>query len=243
MARPTRTIEAQAASLGPAPPPAAAAPDLAKRELHAESGKLPQAKVLNEQNLDEALAQQADAPAKKSVAQGNQLETKAANAPPRGTYGGTANSASASALPAAPQPNAAAQANAAPQYADEAQGKEENQQKNAADMRNQLGEKAANDKQSAEKPTDDAVARWRQSAQDAQTPEERIAALKQLLVAAQAAGDDKTAKATQQALKAAQLQVVARKRAQGLQETPPAQRAKAAPGQAPGEFKAQKSRN
>jgi hypothetical protein len=276
--RPVRTIEAQAASLGPAAAESEglgarlgvlgaaaddAAPAMAKREQHAEKAKLPSAKPYAEGNLDAALAgrgvtNEREAPVQKPMAQApEETQQNAAQA-----YHASANAAPA----AAPQYRPANQ---------EAATREENRRNDAtnqkdeanyqsAGTRNQVAEKAAA-QQAADRPADDkqplskkasdkesasrdsantaapnAVAHWRQTAEDAQTPEERIAALKQLVVAAQAAGDEKAAKSAQQALKAAQAEMVARKRVQGLQDTPPAQRAKAAPSQGSGELKAQK---
>ncbi len=222
MARPVRTIEAQAASLGPsapedAPPPAAAAPaeEDAKRQaplaVHAAKSVKNRAENADLEDAFQPAQQNAmrGMPAPKPAAQA--LDA-AENAPPR-----TVDAAPSASAPAAVQ-NAAAAAEA------------ESQQRGGT--RNQVAEKAGAD----------AVARSRQLVEDAQTPEERVAALKQLIAAAQAAGDLKTAKAAQGSLKAMQAQVVARKRAEALQETPPAQRAKAAPSQGSGELKADKAR-
>ena len=215
-----RTIEAQAASLGPsapedAPPPAAAAPaeEYAKRQapLAAHAAKSAKNRAENG-DLEDALQ-----PVQQNAMRGMPAPKPAAqtldNAPAENVPPQTVDADSNAAAPAAAQ-NAQA----------------ESQER--AGMRNQVAEKAGAD----------AVARSRQLVADAQTPEERVAALKQLIAAAQAAGDQKTAKAAQGSLKAMQAQVVARKRAEGLQETPPAQRAKAAPSQGSGELKADKAR-
>ncbi len=233
MARPMRTIEAQAASLGPSPADAptghaAQREELAKREVAADAEqKTSAAKAKAEvaaadESLQAATASnnRDNAMKKANVANLDQAKLDVANE--RAGYRATAGGAQA-----APE-----NAPAAPQVAAEPQQPKDNAETRNAGTRNQVAGKAAAD----------AVERWRQSVEDAQTPEERVVALKQLVVAAQNAGDDKIAKAAQQALKAAQAQVVARKRAQSLQETPPSQRAKSAPSQGSGELKAQKAK-
>ncbi len=221
MARPVHTIAAQAASLGPAGAPADKAPEeqaqpreaQAKREAPPAAAKQVAAKARLEADDGDALAQ----------GYGNSYKNAGNRQAPLQNLDeakAELNNARANVAGAAAAPNAA------PQVLND-------QQQNAqVATRNQVAEKASTD----------AVARWRQSVADAQTPEDRIAALKQLLAAAQAAGDDKTAKATQATLKLAQSQAVARKRAESLQDTPPAQRAKAAPAQGSGELKAEKAK-
>ena len=227
-----RTIEAQAASLGPSPadaPTGHAAPreELAKREVAADAepkpsaGKAKAEVAAADETLQAATAYKNRDNAMKNANVANLEQAKLDAANERSGYRTPANGAQA------PQENAPV----APQMAAESAQKDNAETRNAG-TRNQVAGKAAAD----------AVERWRQSVEDAQTPEERVVALKQLVVAAQNAGDDKIAKAAQQALKAAQAQVVARKRAQSLQETPPSQRAKAAPSQGTGELKAQKAK-
>ena len=233
MARPLRTIEAQAASLGPAasgdvPAKAAsnrATDELAKRAAVTENAKHPFAAAKAEIAQNEAPPLQLENQADREVAAAKPSVQNRDGAQPDALNQRAASGAQAVMRNYAPaSPQAPAEQNEAPAEAPEA--------KNLA-ARNQVAEKASAD----------AVSRWRQSAEDAQTPEERVAALKQLLVAAQAAGDVKTVKLAQQALKVAEAQNVARKRAENLQATPPALRAKAAPSQGSGELKAQKSKN
>ncbi len=232
MARPMRTIEAQTASLGPSPadaPTGHAAPreELAKREVAADAEQKPSAGKAKaevaaaDETLQAATASNDRDNAGKKANLANLEQAKLDVANERAGYRTPASGAQAA------QDNApvAAQMAAEPQQKDNAETRN-------AGTRNQVAGKAAAD----------AVERWRQSVEDAQTPEERVVALKQLVVAAQNAGEDKIAKAAQQALKAAQAQVVARKRAQSLQETPPSQRAKTAPSQGSGELKAQKAK-
>ncbi len=227
MPRPLHTIAAQAASLGPVDAPAAkaeVAPEpvkapavIADNEKRAERKPVGKAASAYDEQLDDKFVANGDSLSKREMAKNitDSLREETQNQRPSG---GAADrpQAQANAAPAPP----AEQAQAANTYKD-------------VGTRNQVAEKA----------NADLLARWRQTVEDAQTPDERIAALKQLVAAAQAAGDDKTAKLARQALKAAEAALVARKRAESLQETPPSQRAKAAPSQGSGELKAQKPKN
>jgi len=226
--RPMRTIEAQAASLGPVDAPAAnEAPKAPRENLAKYAQPAENQKAVNADRVaprDEVQRENFESSldvATKKLPQANAATAKEENVNQR-----AGNAAAQEDYRAAPQQ----QYRPAAQAPDDAQ--KEVATKNGA-ARNQVTEAAAGD----------AVARWKQAVADAQTPDERVVALKQLVVAAQAAGDDKTAKAAQQALKVSQAQVVARKRAENLQQTPPAQRAKAAPGQGSEELKAQKPRD
>ena len=225
LARPVRTFEAQAASLGPVDAPAVPKAEAlsAQRESPVADEKRPMAKPTAAANEYEAVLDQAPSG---RAEQGNKraMAKEIADSLKQETQVGRAAAGAAQNAPQQAQVNAAPASNA---QADESKGVRPDQ--NVA-TRNQVAEKA----------NTDAVARSRQAVEDAQGPEERIAALKQLVVAAQAAGDEKTVKGARLALKAAEAQWVAQKRSESLQETPPAKRAKAAPSQGTEELKAQK---
>lgn len=86
------------------------------------------------------------------------------------------------------------------------------------------------------------VAWWKKAVAEARNSEDRLAALLRLAAIAKEAGDENTQKWAAAEIKAVQSEMAARKRADELQQSPPAQRAKAAPRE-PAELKPSKGKN